>query len=1032
MKKLVCLISGSVLVMPALAAQMDDGTEPDTLAYDQLAAAETAVKLPGATSDAALIDALLDKARYWKARDRMDLAASTWERVLRSDPRQPEALAGLGLYMASMGRTGPANDYLAKLKLVSPKHPAVNQLERAISPAASQPSAPVAEVPAATDPSIAAKAKLHSQYLASLNQGNQARRQKRLEDARTHFQSAVAIMPNMPEAPTALADLSLEQGDLAGAEAGYRAVLTGFPGYSDATLGLARVFVKQKKYSDALALIAHFESGAPNAALSAGLRAEAYLRMGEIAEDAGNNSTALDYYGKAKSLRPNDPWTTLSLSRLLRKQGDSAGAHREIERMTANARDRDINYAGALFYSEENQWVQALALLDQIAAQDRSERIGELRSRAVVYVRSDLAKRLYADGSEQDAIKMLSSAENDAAGKPELVSMAALAWTDIGQPERAIALLERNKPLTPGLQLQYAGALLQASQDEKLERLLSEIDSKGGEAAFKKGALDSIRVALAVRHADALRLDGKLAEGMEALKPLLAKHPQDTDLLLAQARLQGAAGALQEALKTVDAALAKAPGNHEAIRQGTEYAIRQNDYALADNYLAGSSSADADRATLYVEAAHLAEARQNNEQAEKYYKLANKLGAKAGRINLAASPEKHLSLADAKHEPYFETGYAMRYKSGLPGLSYMYEREIPMAWHVPLEGQQASLVFKATQVTLDAGDAGLWMDIFGRNFPNPGPLVYPVRASGVALSAGYQSASLSADIGVSPLGFQFHRLVGGLRWNADVAKSNVAIEVSRRSVTESVLSYAGAVDNVTGVAWGGVTRTGGQASIYHPFGGSWAGYASLGLYSYSGTNVANNASNHLNASLIYEIERSDDREMSIAARLSRTHYDKNLSWFFWGHGGYYSPKKEIGVSLPFHVAGSASKLSYEFNLDASTASVVEDVAPAFPITDPVLQAQIAAALLLGEPVIRPANNRNAKGSWRTDWTVEYEFATQFTLGHRFHYEESRTYQQLGAMLYLRYDFDKKDGRKKFPPNPIRPYYVTAQGGAGLN
>lgn len=1034
MKKLVCLLGGcSVIAMPALGADVD-GAAAQNPSYDQLAAAETSVKMPRSASSASLIEALLDKARYWKAHNRMDLAASTWERVLRSDPKQPEALAGLGLYQASIGRSDLANEYLARLKQVNSKHPAIYELERAL---ASAPAAPAATAPAPTaeaavpvDPAAAARAKQRSQYFASMNQGEQARKQGRLDDAGKYFRAAAGSMPEMPEAPTALADLMFEQGDQAGAEAAYRKIMAKHPGYSDATLGLARIMVQQKKYSDALALMAKLDSSTQTADRSAGLRAEAYLRMGEIAEGAGNSSAALDYYGKARSLRSSDPWVTLSFARSLRQQGQAAAANKEIERMTASAHDRDANYAGALFYAEENQWVHALALLDQIDAQDRNANINELRSRAVVYVRSDLAKRLYDDGSVSDAVEMMSSAENDAAGKPELVSKAAATWSYIGQPERAIALLERSQPLTAGLQVQYAGALLQTNQDAKLEQLLNEIDSKGG-AAASNAELDRIRIAHVVRKVDALRQAGKVTEGAEMLMPQLAKYPQNDDLQLAKARLQGAAGELPEAFKTIDAVLARTPGNHEAIRQGAEYAIRQNDYELADKYLSGSSSADTDRAELYVEAAHQAEARQNNEQAAKYYKVANDMGARVRMVDISASPDRQLAGSEAKHNAYVEGGYAMRYKTGLGGMAYMYEKEVPVSWHVPLEEGRSSLVFKAADVKLDAsGVAAAQLDLFGTNNPVPGPIpggaaVYPIKASGVALSAGYQSDSISADIGVSPMGFQFNDVVGGLRWNKDVAGSNVAVEVTRRSVTESVLSYAGAVDNNTGLAWGGVAKTGGQVSVYYPFRGAWAGYASAGLYDYSGKNVANNSSNHLNATLIYEVARTDNYEATISARVASVSFNNNQNWFFWGHGGYYSPQRDVSLSLPVHVAGKTQKLNYEVNVSGSVSNVNEAAALTYP-TDPVRQAALGAAGL------RPATTNGGKGSWNLNWTVEYEFAPKLVLGNRSHYDESPTYQQVGTMFYLRYDFDKKGGTTKFPPNPIRPYYVTTQGGAGLN
>lgn len=886
MNKLVKQVLISMLAMPAGYADAADlnalaaaKTEDMTLAAQQGAAAP-------ATSSNAVVKSLLDKARYWKQQGRMDLAAGTWERVLRSSPAQEEALAGLARYQASIGRADLANGYLSKLMQVNPKHPAIAEVRHALAPA-----------------------------------------------------------------PTAA--VVVEKAD------------------------------------------------------------------GEKREQVAT---------------PDTPWDTLDQARLLRKQGDEAAGNKKIEHMTATAHGRDTNHAGAIFYAEENHWTQALVLLDKIPAQERSETINALRSRAVVYVRTDLATKLYADGSERDAVAMIASAENDAAGNPELLSMAASTWSRIGKPDRTASLLERNKPLTPALQVQYAGALLQTNQDAKLEQLLNEIDSSADGAGIEKGALDRVRIVHAVRKTDTLRNEGKVAEAGNVLKPFIAKHPKDIDLLLAQGRLQSAAGALPDALKSVDAVLAQEPGNHEAVRQGAVYAIQMNNYPLADQYLAGSKDSDADRAGLYVEAGHAAESVQNQEKANAYFATANQFGAHVGLVDLAASPDQQLMVSPDKQSSYIETAYAARYKTGGDGLGYLKEQEIPVAYHVPLEGNQASMVYKATGVSLNAGDPALALDLFGTNaallIANPAAiLVSPglVNAKGVAFSAGYQSAQLSADVGVSPLGFQVNNVVGGLRWNRDVAGSNIALEASRRSVAESVLSYGGLIDNMTGLAWGGVAKTGGQASVYYPFGGAWAGYGSLGLYGYDGKNVANNFSTHLNASLIYEIARTGDYEASISARLSSTSFNNNQNWFHFGHGGYYSPQQDIGLNIPLHVAGKTEKLSYEFNFGVGIASVKEDPALFYP-TDPVRQALMgvgAAGMTLGSV------NGN-KGSVKFDWTVEYALDSQFVLGNRVHWDDSPNYKQVGAMFFLRYDFDKKALPTRFPPNPIKPYYVTTQGGAGLN
>ncbi|MFZ6770873.1 tetratricopeptide repeat protein, partial [Undibacterium sp. Di26W] len=82
------------------------------------------------------------------------------------------------------------------------------------------------------------------------------------------------------------------------------------------------------------------------------------------------------------------------------------------------------------------------------------------------------------------------------------------------------------------------------------------------------------------------------------------------------------------------------------------------------------------------------------------------------------------------------------------------------------------------------------------------------EAKGVALSLSYELAGVRADIGSSPIGFPIQNIVGGLRWSGSDDGASLGIEIARRSVTDSYLSYAGAKDSLYGLTWGGVTRTG--------------------------------------------------------------------------------------------------------------------------------------------------------------------------------------------------------------------------------
>lgn len=388
--------------------------------------------------------------------------------------------------------------------------------------------------------------------------------------------------------------------------------------------------------------------------------------------------------------------------------------------------------------------------------------------------------------------------------------------------------------------------------------------------------------------------------------------------------------------------------------------------------------------------------------------------------------------------PDVEAGYVVRTKHGAPGLGAVHERELPLAYHLPLEGEHAELVFKATPVALDAGALPLaTVDQFGRNnaaLPAAATGNYPLSARGIGFSLGYQSPRVAADFGISPLGFLFSTPVGGLRWNDSVLGSNLALEVSRRSVTDSLLSYAGVVDNVSGAAWGGVTRNGGQAALYRPLAGALAGYASAGSYVYQGRNVASNTSQHLIAALIYDLERTDEREVSVALRANSNHYSKNLSYFYWGHGGYYSPQREFGLALPVHFAGRSERLAYKLDIVLSRTNSTESVTPVYP-TSAILQANAAL------PAFRPLDaaglnpqpiNRSGLGGFKIDWVLEYKLSPQVVLGNRFGFDGSSTFHQMTNMLFVRYIFDPRGERLALPPNPTKPYYLTTQGGVGLN
>ena len=75
---------------------------------------------------------LLDKANYWRIKDRPDLAAESLNKLLEINPNNPEALYQFGVLSVQQNKTADAQRYLTKLQQVAPDSPHIADLQNAI------------------------------------------------------------------------------------------------------------------------------------------------------------------------------------------------------------------------------------------------------------------------------------------------------------------------------------------------------------------------------------------------------------------------------------------------------------------------------------------------------------------------------------------------------------------------------------------------------------------------------------------------------------------------------------------------------------------------------------------------------------------------------------------------------------------------------------------------------------------------------------------------------------------------------------
>jgi tetratricopeptide (TPR) repeat protein len=93
-----------------------------------------ALALPAAAALAAASaeQVLLDKANYWRIKDRPDLAAESLNKLLEINPNNPDALYQYGMLSVQQNKIADAQRYLAKLQQVAPDSPHVADLQDAI------------------------------------------------------------------------------------------------------------------------------------------------------------------------------------------------------------------------------------------------------------------------------------------------------------------------------------------------------------------------------------------------------------------------------------------------------------------------------------------------------------------------------------------------------------------------------------------------------------------------------------------------------------------------------------------------------------------------------------------------------------------------------------------------------------------------------------------------------------------------------------------------------------------------------------
>ncbi len=911
-------------------------------------------------------------------------------------------------------------------------------------------------------------------FWGTLAKARTANEQGHPEQGEQLAREALHQQPDQPDANRVLATALMAQKKWPEAEAVLQPMVDAPQPDVDALEMLAKVLIETHRAGEITPLIDHAEQryAGPNEAMVK-LRAQLLSIQADQLIAENKHGAVVLKLEEAVRLTPKDAWLRYTLARQYRDLSLPALGRSVMEDGLRIAPAPDMRYASALYFNSLDDIDAASAVLAQVPEADRSQGMRDLA--ANLKAQRDLreVRQLVARGRRQEAGQLLDRIAAESRDDPQMLASVGREWIALGEPDNGLKLVRDWLDAHPddpaiSVRLRYGELLAAANRDDALPAWIADARARPGVTSEQQAQFDDqlLRLSLrtAARQIDAGDLDGAqrtldavpaagktdrrwllarvdLLEakrdyrGAEAVaRQVLVTHPGDVDARLAIARMQAHQGRRNEAEETVREVLADTTA--EDVDTRLAVARRYSALGLGDEAQAVVDPLRQqypDRSDITLQAGRLAQSSGDFNDASDMYRAALTQEQGEGET---PSPEDGLTSAgralqglDDRRQGQFSTSVIQSNESGSSGMSRLDATEIPLYLRIP-DGYTGHYFFHADTVLLDAGR--LPTDQFDPAYKygqiaalgNAGLLPADQTDKGVALAAGYNfngaANSWRADIGTSPLGFTVTNWLGGFLYRHDFYSSSVTVDVSRRPVTSSLVSYAGARDPASGDTWGGVVRSGFTVRGARDVGITTL-FASMGYGVLTGHNVEDNHDFKVRTGVDLPVIVQPDQRFSSGLVINYWHYDNNQHFYTFGNGGYYSPQKYVSVSIPLDWTGRHGRWSWELEASVGQSWTREDESPYFP-TRPDLQQQAVVrmdAADLGSPNF--GGGPGGGFSYTVAAALEYRLTPHWVLGTRFKLDRSQDYAPNVGTIYLRYFFDQQRLPVPFPPNPVQPY-----------
>lgn len=824
---------------------------------------------------------------------------------------------------------------------------------------------------------------------------------------------------------------TMNQGQLDEARSRFAQILDKEPNNVKALEGLGDVAFKDKQFDDAARYYVQARAFSKSREESTRLEKAtknayfwSWMQSGSQNLASGQLQTAANAYRQALSTRPDDTLAVQGLAGTYLKMGQTrqatdlyadltrknpynadawlgymqtlnqAGRSKEVlalsKKMPASISlklERDPDYATVLASAESDagQHKKALKLLQNAIVQAKPAQKTDLsiqKGWLLYKMKDDAALYELITGlmAEPDA---LSATQNNEVRTLYLTvaqreAQAALKQGDDGAADAILAGLNAQYPDDPGVARIQANLMVQQRKFDEAESIYRQI-GPGDTAGDVKAA-----VGAAMANGDGDQAQRWLHDG-------LTHHPDNVSLKEMQATLDLHNGNASSAKKALQSALASLPQSPRVFNRSGRPGSELSRYPFASTTaVANAAPADSNTVAYPFGVRHNRSSTTNDTPMlapEQTGVATTEVAQTRTRI------QDQLDSIDAHTSSVVGGALFGRSRSGTSGLDQFSLVGTQIDGSVAL-GYNTRMTARLTPIRVNSGNLDTKSaKLFGTGPVYGGQAGASSSATGLGLTVGINSSDYGIMLGTSPQGFPLSSLIGQV--NLHPEGSPVGFSLFRQSVTDSVLSFAGAKDPQTGQTWGGVFRNGLGMNFgvdntdSRLFGG-------LKLAYLNGTHIQSNTQVEGNFGASWSVLERKNNHISVGVDALSMFYAHDSSHFSYGQGGYFSPSYYFRPAVTMNWSGQAGdRFGYRVDGFMGWQTFHRDSSPYFPVNSD-LQAQSGNAYY-------PSGTVNGVG-YGLKFNLGYAVTRNLTMGGFLATDNSQDYSNVSAGLQLRYWF----------------------------